>query len=725
LRRTVSFRAMTHADQRRTATKPPDGRIARLRLRQKILLFGLLPLLVLYAVIGTLVVSLTYDALRRDGERALMDRTDTLGATIDAGNVEAITVPKTAALAQAFGMFGQRADTLRYATALLRDFPELIGTYVAYEPDADGFDSSAPQAGLPEGALDAETGRFIPYVRRDPSDPDTYQIVNLVDLGSSLYYQGVKNRFDLLDEMTGIELEGGVSALWVQPQPSEDARIRAMVTEPYEYQGVFLVEQTYPIVVDGEFKGIAGADRSLAGMAAMLEASLPYPEADIILVSARGRIIASTIDETMRLRVIESTPWAPILEDIYGHSEEELAGQGATATKDPVSGAAIYVAADRLPTADWYAVTIVPESVVLAQADRVAFIVLLGLLIGFLAVVVLVWIVTHYLSDRLTLATDAARRIAHDDLSVHLGETGGDETGDLLRATEHMADKLRDGVRRRRELTVDLTATVTSIRSAAEVQAATVNDFGASTSQVAAATREISATAMELARTVSHVVDATEETATLADTGRVSLEDLEASMRALGEATADIAAKLGVINEKATNIGTVVTTITKVADQTNLLSLNAAIEAEKAGEAGRGFAVVAREIRRLADQTAVATLDIEALVGEMQSSVASGVMEMDRFNESVRTSVSGARDIGERFERILGQVGTLSPRLASVDEGMQAQALGAQQINDAMAQLAEVAGRTSDSLGELESAADRLRETVSVVEAEVARFRTD
>ena len=196
-------------------------------------------------------------------------------------------------------------------------------------------------------------------------------------------------------------------------------------------------------------------------------------------------------------------------------------------------------------------------------------------------------------------------------------------------------------------------------------------------------------------------------------------------MRALGEATADIAAKLGVINEKATNIGTVVTTITKVADQTNLLSLNAAIEAEKAGEAGRGFAVVAREIRRLADQTAVATLDIEALVGEMQSSVASGVMEMDRFNESVRTSVSGAREIGERFERILGQVGTLSPRLSSVDEGMQAQVLGAQQINDAMAQLAEVAQRTSDSLHELETAAGRLRETVSVVEAEVARFRTD
>lgn len=205
----------------------------------------------------------------------------------------------------------------------------------------------------------------------------------------------------------------------------------------------------------------------------------------------------------MDTRVIEATPWAPLLEDIYGRDETELAALGAQRLKGSVSGAAIYVAADRLPVGDWYAVTIVPESVVLTQADRVAAIVLVGLLIGFLAVLVLIWVVTRYLSRRLTLATDAARRIAHDDLTVHVGSTGGDETGDLLRATEHMADKLRDGVRRRRELMVDLASTVTSIRSAAEVQAATVNDFGASTSQVAAATREISATSMELARTVS------------------------------------------------------------------------------------------------------------------------------------------------------------------------------------------------------------------------------
>src|SRR5438093_6429155 len=109
------------------------------------------------------------------------------------------------------------------------------------------------------------------------------------------------------------------------------------------------------------------------------------------------------------------------------------------------------------------------------------------------------------------------------------------------------------------------------------------------------------------------------------------------------EAAGSINAKLAVLNEKASNINQVVTTITKVADQTNLLSLNAAIEAEKAGEFGRGFAVVASEVRRLADQTAVATYDIEQTVKEIQSAVSAGVMGMVKFSEEVCRGIDDVR----------------------------------------------------------------------------------
>ena len=109
----------------------------------------------------------------------------------------------------------------------------------------------------------------------------------------------------------------------------------------------------------------------------------------------------------------------------------------------------------------------------------------------------------------------------------------------------------------------------------------------------------------------------------------------------------------------------VVTTITKVADQANLLSVNAAIEAEKAGEYGLGFLVLAREIRRLADQTAVATLDIEQMVKQMQGAVSAGVMEMDKFTEEVRQAVESVGKMGQS----LGHVNEQDQALSDVDQG--------------------------------------------------------
>src|SRR5687768_10090136 len=162
---------------------------------------------------------------------------------------------------------------------------------------------------------------------------------------------------------------------------------------------------------------------------------------------------------------------------------------------------------------------------------------------------------------------------------------------------------------------------------------------------------------------------------------------MESTMSHVMQAAGSINAKLAVLNEKAGNINQVVTTITKVADQTNLLSLNAAIEAEKAGEYGRGFAVVATEIRRLADQTAVATYDIEQMVKEMQSAVSAGVMGMDKFSEEVRRGVEEVRQVSTQLVQIIQQVQSLTPRFETVNDGMEAQTTSAQQISEALRQL--------------------------------------
>ena len=145
-----------------------------------------------------------------------------------------------------------------------------------------------------------------------------------------------------------------------------------------------------------------------------------------------------------------------------------------------------------------------------------------------------------------------------------------------------------------------------------------------------------------------------------------------------------------------TGMGTqVVTTITKVADQTNLLSTNAAGEAEKAGEHGRGFLVVAREIRRLADQTAVATLGIGSMVRPMRGAVPAGALQTDKFGEEVRCGVGRVAEVNGQTGQIIAEVAALSERFGSVNEGMNNQSVGAQQINEAMGSSAANVRETS------------------------------
>lgn len=298
-----------------------------------------------------------------------------------------------------------------------------------------------------------------------------------------------------------------------------------------------------------------------------------------------------------------------------------------------------------------------------------------------------------------------------------------DETGQLWHSMSAMADSLNSLVGQVQQSSVQLVSTATEIETAAREQESVIANFGASTTQVVTAAKQISATSQELSQTMETVKNVAEGTATLADTGRAGLTGMESSIRQLVKAAASISDKLATINAKAGTINGVVTTITKVADQTNLLSLNAAIEAEKAGKYGQGFAVVAQEIRRLADQTAVATLDIERMVKEMQSAVAAGVMEMDKFSGEVGRGTQAMETISRPLAGIIAQVKDLAPKFETVNDGMHAQSQGAQQISQALTQASQGAVKTAESLRQFNEATAQLRNSAQRLQAEVAEFK--
>ena len=269
---------------------------------------------------------------------------------------------------------------------------------------------------------------------------------------------------------------------------------------------------------------------------------------------------------------------------------------------------------------------------------------------------------------------------------------------------------------------IKISSSTNQIASSGKELEATINQQVASTNEVVATAKEIAATAMQLVRTMDEVSDMSQEAARSAGGGKKEISRMESTMNKLADSTSAISGKLGVISEKANNINSIITTITKVADQTNLLSLNAAIEAEKAGEYGLGFAVVAREIRRLADQTAVATLDIENMVKEMQSAVGVGVMEMDKFTNEVRRGVEDVQSISMQLESIVRQVEALTPRFEEVNEGMEAQSQGAQQISEAMVQLSEASSQTAAALRDINGAIGQVNDATLGLRQEMLAF---
>ncbi|MGE1154987.1 methyl-accepting chemotaxis protein [Pseudomonas sp. ICMP 460] len=309
------------------------------------------------------------------------------------------------------------------------------------------------------------------------------------------------------------------------------------------------------------------------------------------------------------------------------------------------------------------------------------------------------------------------------DLSKRLNLERKDEFNAVETGFNDMMTELTALVSQAQRSSVQVTTSVTEIAATSKQQQATATETAATTTEIGATSREIAATSKDLVRTMTEVSSAADQASVAAGSGQQGLARMEETMHSVMGAADLVNAKLAILNEKAGNINQVVVTIVKVADQTNLLSLNAAIEAEKAGEYGRGFAVVATEVRRLADQTAVATYDIEQMVREIQSAVSAGVMGMDKFSEEVRRGMFEVQQVGEQLSQIIHQVQALAPRVLMVNEGMQAQATGAEQINHALVQLGDASSQTVDSLRQASFAIDELSQVAVGLRSGVSRFK--
>ncbi len=317
---------------------------------------------------------------------------------------------------------------------------------------------------------------------------------------------------------------------------------------------------------------------------------------------------------------------------------------------------------------------------------------------------------------------DTVSKAAVGDLTGSVSVQGTDAIGRMGDGLQTMVENLRKLINNVQKAGIQVTTSATEIAASAKQQEATGIEQAQTSVEILSTTKEISANTAQLLKTMESATAVADYTTSATAEAQTNLKRMDATMQHMVSATDSINAKLAALSEKASNINSVLITITKVADQTNILSLNAAIEAEKAGDAGRGFSVVATEIRRLADQTSVSTWDIEQMLKEMQSAVSASVMGMDKFSEEIRRSVGEVRQVGEQLSSVMDQVQKLAPQFDLVLQGMQSQALGASQISDTMMQLNDATQQTVESLKATSEAVHQLQYAASDLQASVATF---
>ena len=668
-------------------------------LMGRMVLTSILPAtLVIAAIVGVNAYRKYLEMLETAKERLVL-QAEGLATWVEAGNQRTLTAT-TSLQAVAEELFRNREESMGIQRATLEDYPWVTGTTVAYEPNADGND--AAWAGKP---LCSPEGRFLPYAFRDWKNGKRLAWKILSGYETDEWYQGPAVRF------------------------RKDGSSAAFLTEPYDYEGNLIVTGAAALIHDGKFMGVVGIDVELETIQEEVNRRASALGVDIYLVTPSDRIVVASDGSGRtfasdpsgwRLKMLDQVPLGGVLRALSRSTETGRADE----QHDPNTGDSSFFAAARIGSANWTLVMATPAANVTGPIMADTALTAGFAIAGISLIVGIMYMPTRSLSKRVDAAASAAQQVAAGDLTRPAsGSTCPDETGDLLRALDSMTADLNSLVGQVRGASVELSTTAAELSATSRQQDEVVASFGASSAEIAAAVREINTTSQELSREMEHVNEVATATARLAQDGRVQLESMEGAMQSLDKATAGVADRLAAINEKAVNIGGVVTTITKVAEQTNLLSVNAAIEAEKAGEYGRGFLVVAREIRRLADQTGQATLDIERMVKEMQGAVSSGVMEMDRFSDQVRRNVTDARTIGRSMTDIIGSVDETSRSFGTVREGMRSQAAGAGQISEAMASLSSNAKATADAVREFGRAAEDLQRSIGTLRAAIAAFQ--
>ncbi|PCI27069.1 MAG: hypothetical protein COB67_09455 [SAR324 cluster bacterium] len=545
-----------------------------------------------------------------------------------------------------------------------------LGIYTAWEPNSfDGNDQSYENQTTT--GHDA-TGRFIPYINRFGGQIAVEALVGYEDKTKDEYGARVGDYYLLAKETK-----------------------EEQVLDPYEYKvqgkNTLLTSLVSPIVVNGKYYGMAGVDIGLDFLQKSLDvANLYEHEGKLVLISQGGVLVAVSGQGELqgkRLEAFEADAEQRkiILDWTQAGKTGQLIKDGVLSTFNP-----IYLGKAKTP---WMLMIQVPEETVMREANRVILKILaISLFFGVIAMLVL-WKISASIAKPIQNTALILKDIAdgEGDLTKKIELDRKDELAEMAKWFNIFIDQIRDVI-------VETQNTISTLSSSSEELFSTATEMQKTTADIAM-DNERESTA--LAETSSAI----QEIASNLQSSRLYMDEIskvagEAEEKAeLGIETAEEANKaMKAIENSSGKIEGIVGVITEIANQTNLLSLNAAIEAAKAGEFGKGFSVVAEEVRNLADRSSHSVVEIRQLI--------------DQSSESVRTGSAVLKQTNSVLREIIEKVQQVSRQIVEISSSTSEQDLGMQEIAKATDEILQISENNSAGTNELSVSTDQMVITI-------------